>query len=510
MKQIKIFDTTLRDGEQSPRASLNKEEKIIIAQQLARMNIDIIEAGFPIASEDDFEAVKQIAQEIEGPIICGLSRLVKKDIDRSWEAVKYSKKPRIHVFIATSKVHREKKLKMTNDEIISNVKEMVSYAKSLCEDIEFSPEDAARTEEKYMIEVIKTAIEAGATTINVPDTVGYAQPEEFGLRIKNVFDKLGEMIKKNNVTISVHCHDDLGNAVANSLAAIKNGATQVEGCINGIGERAGNCAIEEIVMNLKTRKDYYDADTNVNTKEIFKTSRLVSKLTGIDVQRNKAIVGKNAFAHEAGIHQHGVIADRNTYEIMSMEDLGWEGENIVIGKHSGKHAIKQLLENEGYYLEDEKINEITTKVKDLADHQKEIMREDVIGIANSMTSSISEEEKRIKLKDVEITIHNKSGASAKVVLEVDGKIKHATCSGVGPVDAVTKTIIELVHPSFKLKSYKLKAITGGTDALADVSITVSDDEENEFKARAVDLDIVMASTYAIIEGMNKAFIKKRK
>jgi 2-isopropylmalate synthase len=384
MRKVKIFDTTLRDGEQSPGASLNKEEKLRIAKQLAKLNVDIIEAGFPIASDDDFEAVRDIAKQVKGVVVCGLARTIKKDIDRAWYAVKYAEKPRIHVFVATSNVHMDKKLKKGRKEIISMVTEMVSYAKDYCEDIEFSPEDATRTSMDFMIKVIEAAINAGATTINIPDTVGYAIPEEFGERIRTVFDKLGDIIATNNVTISVHCHDDLGNAVANSLAAVKEGATQVEGCINGIGERAGNCAIEEVVMNIKTRRDYFDAETGINTEEIFKTSKMVSALTGIDVQYNKAIVGKNAFAHEAGIHQHGVICDKSTYEIMAKEDVGWKGTNIVIGKHSGKHAIEKVLKETGYDLSEDALIEVTRRIKAMADIQKEIINEDIIKIAEGV------------------------------------------------------------------------------------------------------------------------------
>src|SRR3989344_1735354 len=325
-KKIIIFDTTLRDGEQSPGASLTMQEKLIVAKQLSKLGVDIIEAGFPISSEGDFEAVKLIAKEVKGPIICGLARTKKEDLDRAWEAVKYSKKPRIHTFIATSQVHMENKLRKSKEEVMQMAIVAVKHAKSLCKDIEFSPEDAARTDIDYMCDIIKAVIEVGATTINIPDTVGYAEPEEFGKRIKYVFDKLGELIKRDNVVISVHCHNDLGLAVANSLEAVKNGATQVECTINGIGERAGNCSLEEVVMNIKTRKDYFkNFTTNINTKEIFKTSQLVSSLTGIAVQRNKAIVGGNAFAHEAGVHQHGILSHKQTYEIISPEEVGWEG-----------------------------------------------------------------------------------------------------------------------------------------------------------------------------------------
>lgn len=386
MKQIKIFDTTLRDGEQSPGASLNKEEKIRIARQLEKLGVDIIEAGFPISSEDDFEAVKQIAFEIKESTVCGLARTIKEDIDRCWEAIKYAKKSRIHVFVATSNIHLDKKLELSKNEILEMIRNMVSYAKSLCDDVEFSPEDASRTDKDFMLDVIKTAINSGATTINIPDTVGYAIPEEFGKRINFVFENLGDLIDEKGVTISVHCHNDLGNAVANSLAAVKNGATQIECTINGLGERAGNCSLEEVVMNLKVRKDYYDSEVNINTGELFNTSKLVSELTGIAVQRNKAIVGLNAFAHEAGIHQHGVLKDKSTYEIMSPKDVGWHGENIVVGKHSGKHAVREILKNEGISFDEIEIIEITKRVKDLADSKKDITKTEIIAIVNDLNN----------------------------------------------------------------------------------------------------------------------------
>ena len=384
MEKIKIFDTTLRDGEQSPGVSLNKHEKLQIAKQLAKLNVDVIEAGFPIASNDDFEAVKLIAKEVKGPIICGSARTKKEDINLVWEAVKFSDKPRIHVFVATSDIHLDKKLCKSREQILNIIYENILYAKNLCEDIEFSPEDASRTDIFYMVEAIKIAINAGATTINIPDTVGYAMPEEFGERIQYVFEKLGNLIEEKNVTISVHCHNDLGNAVANSLSAVKNGATQIECTINGIGERAGNCSLEEVVMNLKIRKDYFKVFTQINTKEIFKTSRMVSESTGLNVQKNKAVVGANAFSHEAGVHQHGVIQDKLTYEIMNPEDIGWEGESLVLGKHSGKHAVEEILKREGYNLSEELIQKVTNQIKDCAGRQNEISKKDILNIVNNL------------------------------------------------------------------------------------------------------------------------------
>ncbi len=502
--KIIIFDTTLRDGEQSPGASLTVQDKIIIAKQLARLGVNVIEAGFPISSEGDFEAVKLISQQVKGPVICGLARTIKKDIDRAWEAVKYAEKPRIHTFIATSDVHVSQKLRKTKQEVKEMAIEAVKHAKSLCKDIEFSPEDAARTDINYMIDVVKAAIEAGATTINIPDTVGYAEPEEFGKRIKHVFDKLGSIIKKNKVVISIHCHNDLGLAVANSLEAIKNGATQIECTINGIGERAGNCSLEEVVMNLKTRKDFFKNTTTINIKEIYKTSRMVADLTGISIQRNKAIVGQNAFAHEAGIHQHGVLSNKLTYEIMKPEEVGWTGTNLVIGKHSGKHATEKLLRDAGYELNEEQINKIMKKIKALADKKKELTREDIMAIAADIAGALPEEERIIVLDELKITTGNKTTPEATVKLKIDGKDKTGKGRGVGPVDAVNKAISSMIGPSIKLKEYNLKAITGGTDALADVTINVEDDKGNIFGAQAVNEDVIMASAIALIKGINRA------
>ncbi len=500
LKNILIFDTTLRDGEQSPGASLTVKEKLIIAEQLAKLGVDIIEAGFPIASEGDFEAVRRIAQEIKGPVICGLARAMDADIDRCWEAVKYSKKPRIHTFIATSDIHLDAKLRKSKEEVIAIAVKAVKRARSYCDDVEFSPEDAGRTSVDYMCDVVREVIKAGATTINIPDTVGYTEPEEFGNRIKTLFEKVPEA---KDVVISVHCHNDLGNAVANSLAAVKNGATQVECCINGIGERAGNASLEEVVMNLKTRKDYFRAETRINTRELCKTSRLVSNLTGLSVSRNKAIVGLNAFAHEAGIHQHGVLQSKSTYEIMNSEDVGWSGENIVIGKHSGKHAVKAILESEGYILTAEQTDRVTEKVKDLADKNKTVERDDILAIAMDMIGQLPETEQRIKLEGFSVTTGFGVIPTASVKLLIDGEEKVGAGVGDGPIDALSKAIWTIIDPSVKLEEYNLKAITGGTDALADVSITLRDAEGRVFSGRAVNEDVIRAGALAIINGLNR-------
>ncbi len=499
-KNILIFDTTLRDGEQSPGASLTVKEKILIAEQLSKLGVDVIEAGFPIASPGDFEAVKKIAQMVEGPVICGLARAVDKDIDCCWEAVKYAKKPRIHTFIATSAIHRDEKLRKSKEEVIADAVHAVKRAKSYCDDVEFSPEDAGRTSLEYMCDVVRAVIEAGATTINIPDTVGYTEPEEFGDRIKTLFEKVPEA---HNVVISVHCHNDLGNAVANSLAAVKQGASQVECCINGIGERAGNASLEEVVMNLKTRNDFFDADTHINTKELFKTSRLVSNLTGLSISRNKAIVGLNAFAHEAGIHQHGVLQNKATYEIMNAEDVGWSGENIVIGKHSGKHAIVALLEEEGYILDSEQTLQVTQKVKDLADKNKSVERDDILAIAMDILGQLSDVEQRIKLEGFTVTTGNSMMPTASVKLRINDEERIGTGVGDGPIDALSKAVWSIIDPSVKLLEYNLKAITGGTDALADVSIKLKDANGKVFSGRAVHEDVIRAGLLAIISGLNR-------
>lgn len=501
MRDIIIFDTTLRDGEQSPGASLTTDEKLLIAHQLEKLGVDVIEAGFPIASQGDFDAVKKIASAIKKSTVCGLARANKIDITKCWEAVKHAKKPRIHTFIATSKVHMEEKLKKTKEEILEITTNAVKLAKSFCDDVEFSPEDAGRTNLDYMCDVVRAAIKAGATTINIPDTVGYTEPKEFGHRIKYLLEKVPEAKK---VVISVHCHNDLGNAVSNSLVAIENGATQVEGCINGIGERAGNAAIEEVIMNLKTRKDYYNVNLNINTREIFRTSRLVSNLTGINVQRNKAIVGENAFAHEAGIHQHGVLVNKNTYEIMISEDIGWEGENIVIGKHSGKHAVKKILKNEGLSVTKEQLDEITAKIKNLADSEKAIEIGDVIAIARSVAFQLSEADQYIKLKEYSVNTGNKITPTATIKLDIYGELKVGTGVGNGPIDAISNAIWSLIDTSLKLEQYYLKSITGGTNALANVFVKLSDIHNNIYSAKSVSEDVISASANAIIDAINKA------
>lgn len=379
-RKIKIFDTTLRDGEQSPGASMNREEKMQIAQALVDLGVDVIEAGFPIASPGDFESVQEIANTFSGPEICGLARSADQDIDRAWEALKGNSNPRIHVFLATSAIHREFKLKMTSDEIVDQAVASVKRAKGYLDNVEFSPEDAARTEIDFLCRVVEAVIDAGATTVNIPDTVGYATPTQMGSVIQSLMNRVPNVDK---ATISVHCHDDLGLAVANSLAAVENGAGQIECTINGIGERAGNCALEEVVMAMRTRGDYYDCDTNVNSKMLVPVSNLLSDITGMHVQRNKAIVGRNAFAHEAGIHQDGMLKERTTYEIMRPEDVGFEKTDLVLGKHSGRAALADKAEKLGFSLNDGQLKTVFSEFKKLADKNKEVTDEDIERLVRS-------------------------------------------------------------------------------------------------------------------------------
>lgn len=493
---IKIFDTTLRDGEQSPGASMNVEEKITLAKQLARLGVDIIEAGFAISSPGDFEAIKRIGSEVEGPVICSLARARREDIDRAWEALKDAPKRRIHTFISTSDIHLKYQFRLTREEAKRRAVEMVGHARSYVDDVEFSPMDATRSDPAYLMEVIEAVIEAGATTVNIPDTVGYAMPEEFGALIKSIKEKVKNI---DRAVISVHCHNDLGLAVANALAAIRNGAGQVECTINGIGERAGNCSMEEVVMALKTRRDFYDADTNIITEEIIRSSRLVTKITGIPVQPNKAIVGANAFAHESGIHQDGLLKERTTYEIIRPESIGLVKTSLVLGKHSGRHAFRDKLRQMGYELADEDLNKAFERFKRLADQKKKVFDEDIEAI-------ISDEIQQIKETFVLKYLHVESGTvatpTATVELSVNGVGVRRTAKGDGPVDAVYKTITEATGTKSKLEAYLVKGITGGTDALGEVTVKLEEDGR-KVTGHGADTDIIIASAKAYINALNK-------
>jgi 2-isopropylmalate synthase len=498
-----IFDTTLRDGEQSPGASMNLAEKLEIAHALAELGVDIIEAGFPIASPGDFDAVQSVAQQVQGPIICGLARCNEADIDRAWEALRESPKPRIHVFLATSAIHREYKLRMAKDEIVRRAVEGVERARGYCDDIEFSPEDAARTELEFLAEVVEKAIEAGATTLNIPDTVGYAVPEQYAAAIRYLKQNVRSIDK---IVLSVHCHNDLGLAVANSLAALKEGARQVECTINGIGERAGNCALEEIVMAVRTRNEYYGLDIGVNTKRLWPTSRLVSRVTGMHVQRNKAIVGQNAFAHEAGIHQDGMLKHATTYEIMRPEDVGVLRTELILGKHSGRHALSQRVRDLGYHLDDAQLQKLFENFKGLADRKKTIYDADVEALAEAVLHTGP------AVWTLEaVTCNGGSGTvpcAAVVLWHKDGTIHREAGTGDGPIDAVFKTIERISGVYVKLRQFSVVNVTQDEDAQGEAQV------EAEFKGRilrgrAVSTDIIEASALAYLQVINRALLREQ-
>lgn len=515
--RVRIFDTTLRDGEQSPGATLTPGEKMRIAQQLAKLGVDVIEAGFPIASEGDFKAVEDIAKVVGNrenpPIICGLARAMKKDISRCYEAVKHAAFPRIHTFIATSDVHMEFKLRKTRAQILDIVDEMVSYARSLCEDVEFSAEDALRTDPDFLCDVISRAIAAGATTINVPDTVGYTTPGEFGGLIRYIRERVPGI---ENIIISVHGHDDLGMAVANFLSAIENGARQTEVTINGIGERAGNSSLEEIAMALHVRRAYYNrrmgrannpeaAITNVVHSHIYQTSRMVSNLTGMIVQPNKAIVGANAFAHESGIHQDGVLKHRQTYEIMDAQSIGLSDNLIVLGKHSGRHAFRSRLDEMGYELTEEEMNRAFVQFKELADQKKEVSAWDLESL---ITNDVRAVEETVQFVGLSVQCGNKSESSATVTLRMTGSSaeKTVTAKGTGPVHAVVEAINGVVDDisDVALIEYQVNSVTKGIDALGEVLVRVKDNNSGRmYTGFSANTDVVVASAQAYINAINR-------
>ncbi len=500
MDRIIIFDTSLRDGEQAPGFSMNTQEKLEMARQLARLNVDVIEAGFPISSDEDFEAVREVAKQVgtlEGaPIICGLSRVGLADIDRAWEAVKYAKRSRIHTFVATSDIHLKYKLRKSRAEVLKAAVDAVKHARAYCEDVEFSPEDASRTDFDYMCEVLEAVIDAGARTINIPDTVGYAIPEEWFNRIM----KIREYVKNSSkAVLSVHCHNDLGQAVANSLAAIRAGARQIECTINGIGERAGNASLEEIVMALKTRKDFFEIDTQVRTEEIFKSSRLLSSITGVHVQPNKAIVGENAFAHEAGIHQDGVLKEKLTYEIMKPEDIGRAANKLVMGKHSGRAALAARLRELGFDLDEGELGKAFKRFKDLADKKKEIFDDDLISIVKDEIAQVPETYTLDYL-------HMISGTgiipSATVRLKKDTEVFQDSGVGDGPVDAVLNAIDAITGLKGRLQDYQLRAVTSGKDAIGEVSVRV-DFDGTVVPGKGSSTDVIEASARAYVNALNR-------
>jgi len=500
MRTIKIFDTTLRDGEQSPGASMNVDEKIQLAKQLVRLGVDIIEAGFPIASPGDFEAVKRIANEVRGTTIAGLARAKEEDIKRAWEAVKDAPEHRIHTFHSSSDIHLKYQYRISREEALKRSVAMVELARSLAADVEFSAMDATRTDLGYLIELIVAVVEAGATTVNIPDTVGYTTPVEFSSMIKAVKAKIGDQ-----AVISVHCHNDLGLAVANSLAAILNGAGQVECTVNGIGERAGNCSMEEVVMNLATRQDFYRATTNIRTREIIRTSRLLTRITGIRVQPNKAIVGANAFAHESGIHQDGLLKEKMTYEIIKPEDIGLKQTELVLGKHSGRHAFKVRLQELGYDLSPDEIESAFVKFKHLADQKKQIFDED---LETLVTEEVSKVPEAFKLTDLKVQSGMGVIPKSTVKMKIRGKAVQKTATGDGPVDATYQAIAAMTKTKSNLLKFDVKGITGGTDALGEVVVTLEENGKS-VRGQGADTDIIVAAAKAYITALNKLASRKK-
>ena len=495
-RNIRIFDTTLRDGEQCPGASMTSEEKLAVAHQLARLQVDIIEAGFPISSPGDFESVRQIAREVKGPVICGLARARMEDIDRAGEAVRDAERPRIHTFIATSDIHLKHKLRKSRDEVVDMAIAAVARAKSHVEDVEFSPEDAARSDLDYLCRVIEAVIKAGATTINIPDTVGYAVPEQFAHIFTTLLNKVPGA---ENVVFSCHCHNDLGMAVANSLAAVSAGAGQIECTINGIGERAGNTSLEEVVMALRTRRDFYACDTRIQTEEIIRTSRLVSQVTGFLVQPNKAVVGANAFAHAAGIHQDGMLKEHSTYEIMRPEDVGLDSTKLVLSNRSGRHAFKVRMESLGYTLDGDELERAYLRFLEVADKKKVVFDEDLVALMVE-TEGLHDTEYSLEY----LTVMTGMGGVPTATVRLSRGEQQLTevGTGVGCVDAVYRTIDKMVPTEHELIDYIVSAVTGGTDALAEVTVRLGRGEQ-VFTGRAASLDVVEASARAYLQALNK-------
>lgn len=496
-EKVIIFDTTLRDGEQAPGATMNLEEKLLIAKTLEKMGVDVIEAGFPIASNGDFEAVNKIAKTIKNSTICGLARAKKIDIERAAEAVRPAARPRIHTFLATSPIHMQFKLKMDEGQVLNAIQESVSLARNLCPEVDWSPEDATRSNRDFLFKAIETAIKAGANTVNIPDTVGYSTPDEYYdliLAIKNNVSNIDKAI------ISSHCHNDLGMAVANSLAAMRAGARQIECTINGIGERAGNAALEEVVMAIKTRGDFYQIETGIDTTMITRISKLVASITGFQVQYNKAIVGANAFAHESGIHQDGVLKNRETYEIMTPESVGLEKSSLVLGKLSGRAAFKDRLKEIGYDLSEEMLAEAFKKFKELADKKKEILEEDIVALVDD---SIVNKKARYSLVSLEVKCGTGEEASVKVKIKIDNdEVETNFRSKDGPVDAIFNAISKLIPHNASLELYQVQAVTEGTDAQATVAVRLKQNNRI-FSSNGADTDVLTASAIAYINCLDK-------
>ena len=497
MKHIKIFDTTLRDGEQSPGCSMNLSEKIEMAKQLEKLGVDIIEAGFAIASPMDHKSVQAIAGAVTDCTVASLARCTKGDIDAAWDAVKGAKHPRIHVFLATSDIHMKYKLQMSPEEVLRRITDMVGYAKSFCEDIEFSAEDASRSDWAFLAQCYTNAVTAGATTLNVPDTVGYSTPQEMAELITYLRQNVAGI---ENVDISVHCHDDLGMAVANSLACIKAGATQVECTVNGIGERAGNASLEEIVMALHTRRDFYDAETGINTKQIYRSSKLLSNITGVPIPPSKAVVGANAFAHESGIHQHGVIANAQTYEIMNSTDVGIPQNTMVLGKHSGKHALRDKLASMGYELSDQELEKVFARFKILADKKKNITTADLEALVLHRHNANYE---TCQLVSHVVNAGDGVPNTSCVKLKRAGEEMEEVAIGSGPLDASFKAINRMLGLDIKLDSFSLNAVTDGEDAIGEAVVKIEAPNGRHYTGTGLSTDIIESSIRAYVNGINK-------
>ena len=495
--RVIIFDTTLRDGEQSPGCTLNTAEKIAIAHQLQRLGVDVVEAGFPASSPGDFDAVQRIAREVRGVTICGLARAVPQDVDRAGEALRDAEHPRIHVFISASDIHLAHQLRKSREQVLDMAGEMVARARGYVDDVEFSPMDATRSDPEYLMQMLEIAIEAGATTLNIPDTVGYTTPTEFGKLIADIRAKVRGI---ENAIISVHCHDDLGMSVANSLCAVYNGARQIECTINGLGERAGNCSLEEVVMALRTRRDFFKVDTRIDTTQIYKTSRMVSNYTGMIVQANKAIVGANAFAHESGIHQDGFLKERRTYEIMDPKDIGLVDSMLVLGKHSGRHAFKARLEELGYQLSPEELDRAFARFKDLADKKKTVSDRDLEAI---VADEVRMPVEIYRLDHVQVSCGDHSIPTATVrLIAPDGQVLTDSAHGTGPVDAVYKAINRVVGVQNRLTEFSVQSVTAGIDAIGEVTIRIEADGRT-YTGQGANTDIIVASSRAYVNALNK-------
>ncbi len=501
--KVLIFDTTLRDGEQSPGCSMNLEEKLRLASVLEELRVDVIEAGFPIASNGDFESVEAISKQVTEAKVAGLARASRKDIDRAWEALQHAKQPRIHTFLATSALHMKYKLQMDPQAVHEALVDAVSHARDLCDDVEWSPEDATRTDHDFLCRCIESAIRAGASTINIPDTVGYTVPEEFSALITMLKERVPNIGK---AVISVHCHNDLGLAVANSLAAVGSGARQVECTVNGIGERAGNTSLEEVVMALRVRRDVMPYFTNVQTTNITRASHLLSTITGFSVQPNKAIVGANAFAHEAGIHQDGVLKNAETYEIMTPESVGLKTSNLVMGKHSGRHAFRAKLVELGYEIGENALEDAFVRFKDLADKKKDVFDEDIIALVDDEVMRAND---RIQFVSLQVVAGSKGPQSADLELRIDGELMANKATGDGPVDATFNAIRTLCPHDATLQLYQVHAVTGGTDAQAEVTVRLEENGKT-VNGQGADTDTLVASARSYIHALNKLFVKREK